>query len=162
MLNIAVCGVGIKLVNLGMGLHIQVVDPANIELFLKLLWVEYYIFDSGTAIAKTSALFFYARIFGVVNTTFKYALWTVHALNLFWLVGFLFAVGFECTPVEKAWKPSLPGKCANTGVLWLASGIISLFIDILILLMPLPMLWKLRMRMTRKIQVIIVFVCGYL
>jgi hypothetical protein len=162
ILNIVVCGLGIKLVNLGMGLHIEVVDPANIELFLKLLWVTYYFFDTGTAIAKTSALFFYARIFGVVNPKFRYSLWIVHALNAFWLIGFLGAVTFQCTPVEKAWKPSLPGRCSNTGVLWLAAGISSLVIDILILLMPIPMLWKLRMRTTRKIQVIIVFLCGYL
>lgn len=162
VLNIAVCSIGIRLVDLGMGLHIQVVPPENLEPFLKLLWVEYYLFDAGTAVAKSSALFFYARVFGVINQWFKYALWTLHSANVAWLVGIIFGVIFECSPIQKAWKISLEGTCVNTQTLWLASGITSLLIDIFILLIPLPMLWKLQMKVSRKLQIIGVFVCGYL
>lgn len=145
-----------------MGKHIQTVDPSNIEPFLKLLWVEYFLFDAGTAIAKSSALFFYARIFSNANVWFKYALWIVHALNVAWLVGILLGVIFECNPIEKAWKTSLPGTCVNTQILWMGSGITSLLIDVIILIMPLPVLWGLRMKLVRKLQVVVVFICGYL
>jgi hypothetical protein len=162
MLNIAVCGIGLQLINLGMGLHFEMVNPNNLEPFLKLLWIEYFIFDTGTAVAKSSALFFYARVFGVVNSTFRYGLWVVHFLNIGWLIGILFGVIFECSPIEKAWKVTLPGTCLNTGNLWLGSGIGSLLIDVIILLMPLPMLWQLQLKMVRKLQIIGVFICGYL
>ena len=131
-------------------------------MFLKLLWVEYYIFDAGTSIAKASALLFYARIFGQTHSRFRYALWVVHGMNVAWLIGILLAVVFECSPIEKAWKPQLPGHCANTRTLWLGSGLPSLIIDIFILLMPLPPLWKLQMKPTRKYLIMGVFICGYL
>lgn len=158
----AVCGVGLKLVDLGMGKHIEVVPPENLTPFLKLLWVEYYIFDAGTSIAKGSALLFYARVFNNTKSRFKYALWTVHALNAAWLVGIIFAVIFECTPIQKAWDPTIPGRCDNEDALWLGSGIPSLLIDVLILLLPLPMLWRLQMKLSRKLLLVGVFACGYM
>lgn len=153
---------GLKLLELGLGLHIQVVPPENVEPFLKLLWIIYYIFDTGTAVSKSSALFFYSRVLGVANSRFKYALWLVHAMNVAWLITILFSVTFMCSPIERAWKTTLPGKCLNTGLLWMGSGITSLLIDVIILVMPLPMLWKLRMKTIRKIQISGVFLCGYL
>lgn len=143
-----------------MGLHIQAVPPENVEKFLKLLWIIYYIFDTGTAVSKSSALFFYARIFSI--SKFKYALWVVHAMNVGWLVGILISVTFMCNPIQKAWDVSLPGTCLNTGRLWLGSGLASLIIDVIILVMPLPMLWKLKMKTIRRIQISGVFICGYL
>lgn len=153
---------GLKLIDLGLGIHIQAVPPDNIEPFLKLLWAIYYIFDTGTAVSKSSALFFYARIFGVTNTRFKYALWLVHAMNIAWLIAILLSVTFMCNPVEKAWKPALDGHCLNTGLLWTGSGITSLIIDVIILVLPLPMLWKLQMKAIRRVQITGVFICGYL
>ncbi|KAK7754994.1 hypothetical protein SLS62_003078 [Diatrype stigma] len=71
ILNIAVCGVGFKLINLGLGLHTQAVPPENIEPFLKLLWIVYFIFDTGEAVARSSAIFFYARVLSVPNSRFN-------------------------------------------------------------------------------------------
>lgn len=161
-MNIAVCIIGLKLVDLGMGLHIQAVPPENIEKFLKVLWIVYYFFDTGTAVGKASALFFYARIFSVRNSRFKYALWLVHAMNVAWLLGILLGVTFMCNPIRKAWDTGLPGTCVNTGQLWTGSGVTSLAIDVIILIMPLPILWKLQLKTIRRIQISGVFICGYL
>ncbi|KAI1097137.1 hypothetical protein F4804DRAFT_328510 [Jackrogersella minutella] len=162
VLNIAVCAIGLRMLQLGLGLHVQVVSSGDVESFLKILWAVYFVFDTGTALSKSSALFFYARIFGVSNAKFKYALWVLHALNIIWLVIILFFVIFMCDPVESAWDIKGGGKCLNTGLIWQGSGISSLIIDVLILIMPLPMLWKLRMRTIQKMQVSAVFMCGYL
>ncbi|OTA98156.1 hypothetical protein M426DRAFT_120744 [Hypoxylon sp. CI-4A] len=160
-LNIATCGMCLKLLDLGLGFHRQVV-PQGVEPFLKLFWALYYVFDTGTAVSKASALFFYARLFGIANTRFKHALWVVHAMNGIWLVGVLLRALFMCSPIEKAWKSELPGHCNNTSVSWLGSVISSLVIDIIILVLPLPILWNLHMKAVRKIQITGVFVCGYL
>lgn len=162
VINIAVCGVGLKLVDLGLGRHIEVVPSGNISPFLKLLWVEYYIFDAGTAIAKTSALLFYTRIFSKAKPRFKWAVWTVHILNAIWLIAIIFAVIFECSPIRKAWVPELPGSCDNADTLWMGSGIPSLIIDFMILVLPLPVLWQLQVQPVRKYLIMLVFACGYL
>ncbi|KAH7310895.1 hypothetical protein B0I35DRAFT_489801 [Stachybotrys elegans] len=65
-------------------------------------------------------------------------------------------------PIERAWIPTMPGRCLNTGTLWMGSGISSLIIDVFILMLPLPILWRLQMKTARKLQISGVFVCGYL
>ena len=150
------------MIDLGLGLHIQEVPPGNMETYLKLSWVSYYVFQSGTAVSKTSALFFYARVFSMSNSRFKYALWLVHGLNAAWLLAFLMSIIFMCTPIKKVWETTIPGTCIDNRKLWTGSAASSLIIDIIILVMPLPMLWKLQLKTIRKLQICAVFICGYL
>jgi hypothetical protein len=145
-----------------MGLHIEDVPPADIEPFLEYLWAVYFLFDTGTAVAKSSALLFYARVFRTTTSKFKYGLWSLHAMNVAWWTGFCLAPILECRPIEKAWKPAISGTCGNTQTIWLAGGITSLLIDVLILIIPMPILWKLHIEWVRKLQIIGVFVCAYL
>jgi hypothetical protein len=145
-----------------MGLHIEDVPPADIEPFLKYLWAVYFLFDTGTAVAKSSALLFYARVFGTTTSKFKYGLWSLHAMNVAWWAGFCLAPILECKPIEKAWKPAISGTCGNTQTIWLAGSITSLLIDVLILIIPMPILWKLHIEWVRKLQITGVFVCAYL
>lgn len=56
----------------------------------------------------------------------------------------------------------MDGHCSNVDTVWLGSVIPSTIIDLIILIMPLPMIWKLQMKLTKKILVMGVFVCGYL
>ncbi|QKX55356.1 uncharacterized protein TRUGW13939_02448 [Talaromyces rugulosus] len=160
--NIALCGMGLKMVDLGMGKHSEAVPPGNVNPFLKLLWVQYYIFDTGTSVAKASALFFYVRVFTQSAPRFRYALLVVHAMNAIWLLAILLAVVFECNPIRKAWTPELPGTCISTDKLWLGSGSTSLIIDVIILVIPMPTLWQLQLKTSRRILIIGVFVCAYM
>lgn len=93
---------------------------------------------------------------------FKYAVWSVHAMNVAWLIGTLLSVTFICSPIEKVWNFTLPGKCLNFKHLWLGNGLPNLIIDVIILVLPLPMLWKLQMKTVRRLQISGVFICGYL
>ncbi len=79
-----------------------------------------------------------------------------------WFLGILISVVFSCVPVQKSWMPMIDGHCSNVDTVWLGSVIPSTIIDLIILIMPLPMIWKLQMKLTKKILVMGVFVCGYL
>lgn len=160
-LNLAYCGIGIRLIQLGIGRHVEVVPPENITPLLMLVWVQNWILNTGTAAARASALFLYARIFSHTNSRFKYALWTTHALNVACCIGNTIAAAFECLPVEKAWMPELPGTCLNRRALWLIDFTLMLVVDGLILALPLPKLWRLQMKPIRKLLVFCLFVCGY-
>ncbi|KAK1147218.1 hypothetical protein N8T08_001957 [Aspergillus melleus] len=161
MINVVMCGIGLKLVDLGVGQHAQVA-PENFPLIMKLLWVEYFIFDTGTSIARASALLFYSRVFDQIQSRFRYALWLVHAMNIAWMIGMHVVVALQCTPTEKVWNRLLPGRCIDVRTLFLGSGIPSLIINVMILVLPLPLLWRLQMKIIRKLLIIGVFLCGYL
>jgi hypothetical protein len=151
----------IKLVNLGVGRHISTLPGANVLEALKILWATYLIYDTGLTLAKVSALFFYARIFGTYSRKFKFALWITHGLVISWWIGIVLGTIIMCNPVDKNWVPTAPGYCGSTEALWLGSAIPSVLIDLIILILPLPMLWGLRLRLSRKILICGVFICGY-
>ncbi|KAL6229407.1 hypothetical protein BDW75DRAFT_235227 [Aspergillus navahoensis] len=160
--NIAVCSLSLMMVQIGLGRHAVAVLPGNISLFLKLLWAVYIIFTIGASTAKASALFFYARVFTQTRSRFRYSLWILQALNVLWLLGTLFAVIFMCSPISRAWDRLMPGHCRSPSGMWLGSGISSVFIDVLILVLPIPILWGLQMKPFRKFLAVFVIVLGHL
>ncbi|RAL09234.1 uncharacterized protein BO97DRAFT_170054 [Aspergillus homomorphus CBS 101889] len=150
------------MVQLGLGKHVQRVSSADLVEFLKLLWIVYFFIVAGTSTARASALFFYGRVLIQGSSNFRYALWAVHGLNTAWYISNTLVITFICSPIQKSWNPDLPGTCINTKVLWLGCGTPTLIIDVLILLLPVPMLWRLHMKLVRKLLLVGVFLCGYL
>ncbi|MCJ1463900.1 hypothetical protein MMC07_002509 [Pseudocyphellaria aurata] len=66
-----------------------------------------------------------------------------------------------CRPLAYNWNPTIPGgHCADRPKAWLSSGIINLLLDICIIYMPLPLLWKLQMPTTKKLGITAMFGVG--
>lgn len=68
---------------------------------------------------------------------------------------------FQCSPVRKAWDPLIAGHCVSTYKFYLAVAVIITLLDIMILLLPLPMLWNLQLKPFQKVLMVGLFVCGY-
>ena len=151
------------MVRFGLGHHLTSVDPANIIPFSTVLFAVYFTYATTLVLLKASALFFYARVFQTrqYTTWFTWALYATHFLNMAWFIGLTFGQSFMCSPPAKAWNPTLPGHCGSTAALWLGSAVPSVVIDFIILILPLPMIWSLKMSMNRKAAITAVFICGY-
>lgn len=149
------------LLTIGLGKDVKEVSTDDQRRILKGFFILYPFYQCSVTFPKVSALLFYTRIFGSASKAFQYALWTTHAVILIWNSAIWIFSILLCNPVQKQWIPSLPGHCYSTGALWLASAIPNLVIDLVILLLPLPMLWGLQMKKSRKAGVIAVFICGY-
>ena len=69
---------------------------------------------------------------------------------------------FRCQPVHKYWNAKAQGKCINGTNIFLADGVSSILSDLAILLLPMPLLWRLQLSKKRKLKLIIVFGGGAL
>lgn len=152
-----------KLLDLGIGHHIAVVPPANIEPILKALLATYLVYGFALTITKASALLFLHRIFPrhTSATWFKAGLWIAHIINIAWLVAYTLLEIFQCKPISKFWKPMGPGKCLLQSKIYIGAAAPSVAIDLLVLMLPLPLLWGLHTSRARKLGIIIVFILGY-
>lgn len=65
-----------------------------------------------------------------------------------------------CRPFAKNWDPLLPGVCGSTIDALLATSIVNLNVDLIILILPMPMIWRLQMAARRKIALTITFGLG--
>ncbi|KAL8643868.1 MAG: hypothetical protein Q9226_008069 [Calogaya cf. arnoldii] len=74
-------------------------------------------------------------------------------------VGMFLASLFECWPIEKNWEPTMSrGHCLKpkAGTPYV-SGVINVVSDIVVLVLPIPVIWSLKMNLRRKLRVIAIF-----
>lgn len=138
------------------------VSMADVTLGLKLLWVAMVIFLSAITFAKVSVLLFYARIFTTNSAWFKRALWITGFLCVSYLVVFVLVDVLGCLPLQKFWFRQKPGHCIDMYSMFLVCGLYDVVLDLIILILPLPMMWRLHIGRGRKISIFFAFICGYL
>ena len=70
------------------------------------------------------------------------------------------AHGRKCNPRQKYWEPTVPGHCLGRELLGVATGVINVFFDFSILILPLPLIWRMQMSWAKKARVTAVFGVG--
>jgi hypothetical protein len=124
-------------------------------------WLGAAIYILASAFIKFSIITFYLRIFSVEKTfrvACKVLLVYVFCLHL---SGFLATI-FACTPVRKSWDSTIPGHCVSLVKLASVSGGLTASSDFFILLLPLPVIWRLQMETKQKLALSAVFITGIL
>ena len=94
-------------------------------------------------------LAFYLRVNPSRN--FRYACSTVIFITFAYMIALVVALLLPCSPVQKLWEPLMPGKCRDQDPVYLANVVINTVVDILVLLLPIPMLIKLQVNTRTKI-----------
>lgn len=151
------------LYSLGVGLHISDVpniSTAKLETMTKLLLAGNFFYFWNLVWTKLSVLLMYYRIFKFGY--FKNATWIIGGLVVAWGVAITFLTFFICYPVEKLWDASVPGRCMDKALVRLLNAISTILSDLVILVLPIPQVWKLQLRRSQKIALTIVFSLGSL
>ena len=124
-------------------------------------YAETLIYVIGLYFVKLSLLILLCRVFGV-NRYFR---WANYALVAFWTVYSLtdtLVIIFQCTPVHKAWAPEVNGHCLDLIELGVSSGYINIATDVMILLLPIPMVWSLQLSTKIRLAIMAIFATGIL
>jgi hypothetical protein len=118
-----------------------------------LLWVTLVTF------IKVSILHFYIQVFR--QPTFIRAAYTVMVLCAFFWIGAFFATALFCVPPQKLWYASTPGHCGNSSAFYSGCATSDLILDVIVILLPMPVLWNLQMPMARKVALMAIFGIGF-
>lgn len=111
-----------------------------------------------TGLTKISILLFYLRIFP--HQTFRRVCYALVGFVTAWTITFTFVQIFQCNPIHKAWDHTVPGTCANNGIITFAQAILSVFQDIFIIILPLPLFLRLKVSRQKKWGVVLMFGLG--
>lgn len=161
LVSTASCALYIHAVyHFGLGQRAATLPPDVIRHFNKSYFADYWLYATSNALAKHSAVFFYHRIF-TPFPKFNYALWLTHGIIIAWAV-VMVGYTFVCHPVRRFWDPSMPGACPGRFRYYVATIAWDFCLDVWILVLPLPMLWRLQLKLERKSLLIALFVVGYL
>ena len=108
---------------------------------------------------KASILYLYHRVF-FVSRRFTRILW---AVGLF--VGAYSGIQtvapvIQCVPLSMVWDSHVKGHCLNVGLAATILAAFNVLTDVFILVLPMPLLWRLQMEFREKLPIIGMFLLG--
>lgn len=148
----------------GFGLHYWNVPTSNAVELLKLFYVCQMLYVAVQIFSKVAILALYSRLFPDYIRWFR---WSVRGMIAFMYVHglvFFLLIVFQCWPIRSLWDKTITGaKCLPVSVaIGFTGAALSIVEDIIILLLPLPVVWKLQMSTRKKIAVIFLISMGSL
>jgi hypothetical protein len=109
---------------------------------------------------KVSILFLYLRIFSITNMLKAcYVTLVIVIIHGVWL---LFSSIFGCLPIASYWNNTLSGKCLPSAASWVVTYSVNIVTNVVIFLLPLPVIGTLNLPRRQKIGVFFVFALGSL
>ncbi|GAM83513.1 hypothetical protein ANO11243_015010 [Dothideomycetidae sp. 11243] len=67
---------------------------------------------------------------------------------------------FACTPIKKYWTPALPGSCLPVPMVYYVPAAVTIIIDVMLFLLPIPLVMGLHMNPRRKWGLVAAFLLG--
>lgn len=109
---------------------------------------------------KISILSLYHRLFSSLSRAFNLAVYIVAGLTVVgWVIAFLIFM-FQCKPFAYAFDKSIDGHCVDFNAIGVITSVIDVFINIVLLTLPLPVVWHLRLSRERKLGISGMFLLG--
>ncbi len=63
-----------------------------------------------------------------------------------------------CEPIAYGWDVTIPGgHCANRDAAYLVVGVVDAVTDFLILILPLPIIWRLQVPKVKQVSLMVIF-----
>jgi hypothetical protein len=108
---------------------------------------------------KLSLLTFYLHLSPM--RWFRVSVWSSIVLVALYTAVITFMMFFQCSPIDKAFDPTVTtGTCLNAGILYMATAVSNIITDLILFVLPLPMVYGLHMPVAQKVGAVIVFGIG--
>lgn len=145
----------------GVGQHIWAVDEGDYVMSSKIMAAVIITYHAAITATKTTFLLQYRRVFPLPR--FQRLCDVVMAFVLLFGTSQVISSGLRCVPLSNAWDPEHHGgNCVNLVVWWHVNSGVNLATDIIILLMPIPLLVKLPLPRKQRVILIGIFGLGIL
>ncbi|KAJ5127697.1 hypothetical protein N7448_008476 [Penicillium atrosanguineum] len=162
VLGTAIYFIGMQMIRFGFGANIWDITPQNdITLIYKLFQGLAVMYKIQISLAKISVILFLLRIFQAPN--FRYLSYALIAINT--AIGITWACvdSFRCLPTHltwDGWTGEESGKCINFIDSILVNCLVNIFVDSVLIMMPVYEVSKLQMPLRKKLTVALMFIVG--
>ncbi|KEY74694.1 hypothetical protein S7711_05446 [Stachybotrys chartarum IBT 7711] len=155
-------GLVFYMLQLGMGFHAVTLPQSSLNIMQILIFANYILYSAALFFTRASALFILSRAFPHFTNPlwFNAAIYVIHGLNTAWLMSLCLSHMFTCFP--GAVTEGVVDHCIPGAAVWIGNAVSSVFLDLCILLLPLPKIWSLQINSRKKTAITIVFALGYI
>ncbi|KAK6207902.1 integral membrane protein [Colletotrichum tabaci] len=143
----------------GMCAHAWEMPLSRFERYSVTTFVTAPVFMLCNGFTKLSLLTFYLHI--SPQKWFRVAVWTVIVVVSLYTGCIAILMLFHCSPIRKAFDFHVTGgTCLNVGVLYMATAVSNIVTDVMLFVLPIPMIFNLRMKLAQKISAVLIFAIG--
>ncbi|RBR26805.1 uncharacterized protein FIESC28_00386 [Fusarium coffeatum] len=145
----------------GLGLPIPDRPKENLIPYTRINFAGRPFYQLGISFFKIALLISYLRLLrGTDNKTYRMVIWITIALVFMSHLGCTLALVFACSPVDRSWNPLKEGKCLPPGPSFTGYAVVTIVADIVVAVLPIPVLLKLEIKLAKKIGLIAIFTLG--
>lgn len=145
----------------GLGLPIALRPKPNIGPYSQVNFAGRPIYQIGISFFKIALLISYLRLLqGTDHKIYRMTVWATIVVVFLAHLGCALSLVFACTPVEKSWKPWVPGSCLQPGPSFTGYAVVTIVSDVVVAVLPIPVLLKLNVRLEKKVGLIAIFMLG--
>lgn len=113
-----------------------------------------------TLLSKLGLLIFYIKLQNR-HRWYQWAVWSTIFVTVGSNLGILFSVAFACNPINMAYDITVTeGSCIDRPAVFKATAAFGIITDVLIFLIPIPMVMTLRLSRRKKIGLMMLFTIG--
>ncbi|KAI2465983.1 hypothetical protein F4781DRAFT_369682 [Annulohypoxylon bovei var. microspora] len=142
----------------GLGKPSVELEPNQQVILARMTFISSIAWIVGNLFAKLSILYLYNRIFTVEK--FRQISCAVICLTVVYGIVFFAIFVSHCQPVSNLWNPQPGGWCRVIATEEFSSTCSSLVIDLIIIVLPMPILWGLHMTLYKRVILSIMFSIG--
>lgn len=127
---------------------------------MQVLYVVQLFYIWAIAMVKIGLLLTYVRIW--TTRAFRRCLYLVGTTVILWWCSSNFVTIFQCRPIHYFWDRETVGSCLESRPFFISMAIPNIILDIVILSIPLPSIWQLRLPRLQRAALTVIFTAGVL
>ena len=128
---------------------------------MQLVYVQSITFHLAINFVKASIILQYLVVFSTYKVIRYICFFLLFAILVAMAWG-VFGIAFMCNPISRAWKPLLMGTCINSEHHFWSTATLGICLDFAGLVLPMPVIGKLRLPRRQKAGLVGVFGLGVL
>ncbi|GAB7347680.1 hypothetical protein MBLNU459_g5247t1 [Dothideomycetes sp. NU459] len=146
---------------LGLGLPVRLRPKPDVREYGAVNYACRPIYNVSIAAFKIALCFTYLRIIGNSSLReYRLAIWSAIIYTVLVHLITILLVLLACEPVSKGWIPMTPGKCLSTNPLYYGTAAFTISCDVIVFILPVPLVYGLHMERKKRYGLIFAFVLG--
>ncbi|KAH8671660.1 hypothetical protein BX600DRAFT_434758 [Xylariales sp. PMI_506] len=160
---LAVCVVELVAIKHGLGAHLwDAIANNQLTSYLFYSWLGLLMYNIALLSVK---LMYFFQYFHIVrqNKRLRLIYAGIMSVVVIWTTGQILFVILSCNPISVIWNPTEPATCTPLSLqqqIWMAS-IGNVITDVVILVLPIPVVWALKLSMAQKWALVGLFSLGF-
>ncbi|KAF2476742.1 uncharacterized protein BDR25DRAFT_278059 [Lindgomyces ingoldianus] len=154
---VTVITIGMQIVH-GLGEHVSTLSGDDTTQLLFNFYISISTYCASIGLTKTAILVQYLRVFP--TRTFQIWCWAFIFIVVAYTIATVFACIFVCIPVQSFWNGDPNGKCINELASWFSNAAINIVTDLMIIVLPMPVIKNLNLARRQKKLLMGIFAFG--